>query len=118
MSWAALAAGLVDLGLAAFLAFLPRLAGWNRRLLASGSVNAATTRVLHLGTLYVVALTGLALLFAGNGWIALAAAGFWAFMAGLVAVQIRLRDPRAIALFAALDVAALLHLLAAWSLLG
>lgn len=73
----AIAAGVIDLGFAAFHVLFWRLFGWPARLQGSGTINAAITQTMNVMLIYLFAAYGAGLIYLSNhpsGFAALFAA--------------------------------------------
>lgn len=87
-SGSSLAAGIYNLGFAAFHIFFWRLFGWPRTLAPSGALNTAVTQTLNIVLTYVFVAAGGSLLWywaAGRDapLLMTLGAGFWLFRAAL-----------------------------------
>lgn len=115
-----LAAGLTDLGFAAFHAAFWRLFGWPARLAPSGSLNSAITQTLNVMLAFVFlayggALVWLALEGGAPAILTLIGGLFWLLRLGLQVLWFDMRPAASRIITVLFAVAAALHLLAAAS---
>lgn len=113
-----LAAGLLDLGFAAFHAAFWRLFGWPARLAPSGALNSAITQTLNVMLAFVFLAYGGALAWqAAQGGapaiLPLAGGLFWLLRLALQFLWFDMRPAASQIITACFALAAVLHLLAA-----
>jgi hypothetical protein len=113
-----LAAGLIDLGFAAFHAAFWRLFGWPARLAPSGSLNSAITQTLNVMLAFVFLAYGGVLVWqaqrgAAPAILPLIGGLFWLLRLGLQFLWFDLRPAASRVITVLFALAAALHLLAA-----
>jgi hypothetical protein len=117
MFWA-IAAGLVDLGFAAFHLMFARLFDWPASLAYAGPLNSAITRTLNWVLVYVFLVYGGALIWFAieNGsapsLLAAAGAGFWILRTLLQPMLFQMNNTPSLAFTGVLIAAVVLHLAA------
>ena len=112
------AAGLIDLGFAAFHLMFWRLFGWPKILVASGEVNSAVTQTLNFVLTYVFIAYGGALIWLGEAAPAAmlwAGAGFWVLRAALQPALFPMRNKPSVIILAVFLTAGAVHAAAAWA---